>query len=136
MKIWSKLYNTLSPEEKNILYFSMKDTDYGTNHPVFLQGDLNPNLYFINHGHLKVTYKHKDGEALLKKLGPGELAGQDNFFLIAVCKTSLITLTNVNLKYLGKVFFLNQNGIIVGVYPHPFEDYSIHVKFVRCWMKK
>ena len=24
---------------------------------------------------------------------------------------------------------INQNGIIVGVYPYPFEDYSIHVKF-------
>jgi hypothetical protein len=24
---------------------------------------------------------------------------------------------------------INQNGLIVGVYPYPFEDYSIHVKF-------
>ena len=26
---------------------------------------------------------------------------------------------------------INQNGLIVGVYPYPFEDYSIHVKFEK-----
>ncbi len=238
MEIWSGLYDTLSTEEKNELYYSMKDAILGINQPVFLQGKLNTNLYFINQGQLKVIYQDKAGDVLLNTLGAGQLAGQEHFFSNTVCTTSLITLTNVNMKYLekdallrwkkefpnleqqlsdycdgfqtvtellqtkkmdrralkrvkisdkglfkllnragepiGKSFkgdlsdisvgglsfeiriskeetarlllgrrinvafnysksipniIIDQNGVIVGVYPYPFEDYSIHVKF-------
>jgi len=102
IEIWSRLYNTLSAEEKNALYFSLKDAAYGINKPVFSQGDLNSNLYFLNQGQLKVIYRNQGGELLLKTIGPGQPAGQDHFFSYTVCTTTLITLTNVNLKYLEK----------------------------------
>ena len=238
MQIWSNLYDTLNTEEKNELFYSMKEATLGINQPVFLQGKLNTNLYFINQGQLKVIYQEKSGDVLLNTLGPGQLAGQEHFFSNTICTTSLITLGNVNLKYLekdallkwkkefpnleqklsdfcagfqnatallqskkmdrralkrvkisgkgifkllnragepiGKSFkgdlsdisvgglsfeiriskeetarlllgrriniafnysksipniMIDQNGIIVGIYPYPFEDYSIHVKF-------
>jgi CRP-like cAMP-binding protein len=238
MEIWSKLYNTLDTEEKNTLFFAMKDAKYEINQTVYSQGDLNSNLYFINSGKLNVIYAHKDGEILVSTLGSAEIAGQDNFFSNTVCTTSLVTATNVNVKFVEKkvlnewkknlpnlehklknfcmgtqsvtdllkrkemdrrtqkrvkisgmgIFNLlnragepiaksfkggladisvgglafeiriskeetarlllgrrinveftfikstpnikiNQNGLIVGVYPYPFEDYSIHVKF-------
>jgi CRP-like cAMP-binding protein len=238
MQIWSSLYDTLNTEEKNELFYSMKDATLGINQPVFLQGKLNTNLYFINQGQLKVIYQDKSGDVLLNTLSPGQLAGQENFFTNTICTTSLITLGNVNIKYLekdallkwkkefpnleqklsdfcagfqnatallqskkmdrrtlkrvkisgkglikllnragepiGKSFkgdladisvgglsfeiriskeetarlllgrriniafnysksipniMIDQNGIIVGIYPYPFEDYSIHVKF-------
>lgn len=102
MQIWSKLYDMLDPEEKNELFYSMKDVVLENNQPVFLQGKLNTNLYFINHGQLKMIYQDKAGDVLLYSLGPGQLAGQENFFSNTVCTTSLITLSNVNLKYLTK----------------------------------
>jgi CRP-like cAMP-binding protein len=235
MEIWSKLYDLLDTDEKNALFFAMKDAKYEINQAVYSQGDLNSNLYFINNGKLNVIYAHKDGEILLSTLGSRDIAGQDNFFSNTVCTTSLITATNVNLKYIEKNVLLewkknlehklknyclggqnvtdllkqkamdrrrqkrvkisgigiinllnragqpiaksfkgeladisvgglsfeiriskeatarlllgrrlniefnftksvpnikiNQNGLIVGVYPYPFEDYSIHVKF-------
>ncbi len=238
MEIWAKLYATLDTEEKNTLFFAMKDAAYGINETIYSQGDLNTNLYFINNGEVNVIYRHETGEILLNTLGTGQIAGQDNFFSNTVCTTSLITSTNVNLKYIQKKDLLawkkgfpnleqklqnycgsfenvteflkrkkmdrrtlkrikisgiamiqllnragapiaksfkgeltdisvgglafeiriskedtarlllgrrlsvefnftrsvpnikiNQNGVIVGVYPYPFEDYSIHVKF-------
>jgi len=102
MQIWSSLYDTLNTEEKNELYYSMKDAALGINQPVFLQGKLNTNLYFINQGQLKVIYQDKAGDVLLNTLGAGQLAGQENFFSNTICTTSLITLNNVNLKYLEK----------------------------------
>jgi CRP-like cAMP-binding protein len=105
-EIWSRLYNALSTEEKNALYFSLKDANYTINQTVFSQGDLNPNLFFINQGQLKVIYTDKDGDVLLNTLGPGQLAGQDNFFANTVCTTSAIALTNVNLKYFEKHIML------------------------------
>ena len=102
MEIWSKLYNTLDTDEKNALFFEMKDAKYEINQAVYSQGDLNSNLYFINNGKLNVIYAHKNGEILLSTLGSRDIAGQDNFFSNTVCTTSLLTATNVNLKYLEK----------------------------------
>ena len=102
MQIWSKLYDKLDTEEKNELFYSMKDLVLGINKAVFTQGRLDTNLYFINQGQLKMIYQDKAGDVLLYTLGPGQLAGQENFFSNTVCTTSLITLSNVNLKYLTK----------------------------------
>ncbi|MDX2502530.1 MAG: cyclic nucleotide-binding domain-containing protein [Deltaproteobacteria bacterium] len=102
MQIWSKLYDMLDTEEKNELFYSMQDSVLGINEAVFSQGKLDTNLYFINQGQLKMVYENKAGDVLLYTLGSGQLAGQENFFSNTVCTTSLITLSNVNLKYLAK----------------------------------
>ena len=102
MQIWSRLYDVLDTEEKNELFYSMKDLVLGVNKAVFSQGKLDTNLYFINQGQLKMIYQDKAGDVLLYTLGPGQLAGQENFFSNTVCTTSLITLSNVNIKYLAK----------------------------------
>lgn len=102
MQIWSKLYGMLDAEEKNELYYLLQDTVLGVNQTVFSQGKLNTNLYFINQGQLKMIYQDKAGDVLLYALGPGQLAGQENFFSNTVCTTSLISLSKVNLKYLSK----------------------------------
>ena len=98
MQIWSKLYDMLDTEEKNELYYALQDAVLEINQPVFLQGKLDTNLYFINQGQLKMIYQDKAGDVLLYSLGPGQLAGQENFFSNTVCTTSLVTLSNVNLK--------------------------------------
>ncbi len=102
MQIWSRLYDILDTEEKNALFYSMQDLVLGVNQTVFSQGKLDTNLYFINQGHLKMIYQDKSGDVLLYTLGPGQLAGQENFFSNTVCTTSLISLSNVNLKYAAK----------------------------------
>ena len=102
MQIWSKLYDMLDTEEKNELFYSMQDSVLGINKAVFSQGKLDTNLYFINQGQLKMVYENKAGDVLLYTLGSGQLAGQENFFSNTVCTTSLITLSNVNLKYIAK----------------------------------
>ena len=102
MQIWSKLYDRLDTEEKNELFYSMQDSILGVNKTVFSQGELDTNLYFINQGQLKMIYQDKAGDVLLYTLGPGQLAGQENFFSNTVCTTSLISLSNVNIKYLTK----------------------------------
>ncbi len=102
MQIWSKLYDMLDTEEINELFYSMQDSILGVNKTVFSQGKLDTNLYFINQGQLKMIYQDKAGDVLLYTLGPGQLAGQENFFSNTVCTTSLISLSNVNLKYISK----------------------------------
>lgn len=102
MEIWSKLYGPLSNEEKNTLFFAMREATLESNKPVFVQGNMNSNLYFINSGELKEIYKQKEGVVLLSALRSGQIAGQDNFFSNSVCTTSLVTATRVKLNYLAK----------------------------------
>ena len=102
LEIWSKLYDVLSTEEKNALFFAMKEITLDSNKAVFMQGKINSNLYFINSGELKEIYNQKEGVVLLNSLGSGQIAGQDNFFSNSVCTTSLVTATRVKMNYLEK----------------------------------
>jgi len=115
MQIWSNLYDLLDTEEKNELYYALQDAVLEINQPVFLQGKLDTNLYFINQGQLKMIYQDKAGDVLLYSLGPGQLAGQENFFSNTVCTTSLVTLSNVNLKYLEKRTLLKWKNELPGL---------------------
>ena len=103
LEIWSKLYDTLSTEEKNTLFFAMKEITLDSNKPVYVQGKMNSNLYFINSGELKEIYKQKEGVVLLNSLGSRQIAGQDNFFSNSVCTTTLVTASRVKMNYLEKV---------------------------------
>jgi CRP-like cAMP-binding protein len=102
LETWSRLYGTLSTEEKNALYFAMKEATMESNRPVYVQGKMNSNLYFINSGELKEIYKQPEGEVLLNTLSSGDIAGQDNFFSNSVCTTSLVADSRSKLNYLER----------------------------------
>ncbi|GBC59681.1 hypothetical protein DENIS_0622 [Desulfonema ishimotonii] len=106
MDIWSDFYSTLTTEEKNIFYFSLKKADYGPDEPVFLQKEKNQRLYFVNQGQLKLFFSQNDTEQLIKTLRPGCIGGEDTFFSISLCTTSLVTLSPVRLNYLEQSTFL------------------------------
>ncbi len=98
--IWAKLYNGLSVEEANILYFALKKATYQTGETISSQGDLKPRLYFINGGRVKVVYFMDNQEVYLKNVELGQLAGEDTFFLTTLCTTSVIALCRTELSYL------------------------------------
>jgi len=101
-QVWSELYDSLSGDESNALFYAMEEAVYDTDHIVFDQGQLNSNLYFIDHGNLKLVYRQGRKEFLLRTLEQGSIAGEDTFFPIAVCTTSLITISRVRLHFLKR----------------------------------
>ncbi len=105
LDIWSALYDSLTTEEAHTLYLALKNGVYDTDDPIFRQGELNPYLYFINHGQLKVFYSKEGREILLETLAPGDIAGEDTFFSITVCTKSLTTLSRAKLSFLEKDIF-------------------------------
>jgi CRP-like cAMP-binding protein len=100
LKIWSDLYDTLSTEEANALYYAMENRKYDPDHAVFEQGNENRHLYFIDRGQLKTVYRQGGREILLKTLGRGDIAGSETFFSNTICTTSVITLSHTKLKLL------------------------------------
>ena len=107
LKRWSKLYATLTAEETNALFYSLSKATYKSDEYILRQGELNSNLYFIEKGQLTVFYRQGNMEMLLKRFGPGDIAGEDTFLPLSVCTTSLITLTDVELYFLNRDILLS-----------------------------
>jgi CRP-like cAMP-binding protein len=102
IETWSHLYEQLTKEESVALYYGMQSAVYEPEQIIFRQGELNPNLYFINAGQVKLFY-HKDKHAiLLKTLGPGDLTGEDTFFTNSTCTSSVMAHSTVRLNFIDK----------------------------------
>ncbi|MFZ2445533.1 MAG: cyclic nucleotide-binding domain-containing protein [Syntrophobacteraceae bacterium] len=99
-EIWGKLYDSLSVEEANVLYFALKTESYAPDTTVYAQGEHKPRLYFVNSGRLKIFYLKDGREVLLKMLGRGHIAGEDTFFSSNMCTTSMVTLGSAEVSYL------------------------------------
>ncbi len=100
--IWPELYNALDPDEADALYYAMEEAVYEPDHIIFKQGEANSRLYFIRRGQLKLVFSQKTRESLLKILVKGDVVGEDTFFSVSLCTTSLITLSRVYLFYLDR----------------------------------
>ena len=79
-EIWAGLYDSLSTEEANALYFAFTKAVYESGETIFHLGDRKPRLYFFNSGRAKIVYYQEGREVLLKTVNPGEFAGEDTFF--------------------------------------------------------
>ncbi|QTA79492.1 Cyclic nucleotide-binding and PilZ domains-containing protein [Desulfonema limicola] len=101
MDIWSDFYKNLTTEETNIFYFALTKKIFHPDEVVFSQGDINDKLWFVDQGQLKMVYSQKGVEKLIKTMGPGSLAGEDTFFSISVCTTSLTALGRTGVNYLN-----------------------------------
>ncbi|MDY6791072.1 MAG: zinc-ribbon domain-containing protein [Thermodesulfobacteriota bacterium] len=105
IQTYAKLFETLTKDEANALYFAMKRKAIKAGQPVFEQGQIDSNIYFIKSGRLQMVYYDRFGlqEAVLKELTPGNLANDGAFFSFTVCTTSLVAITD------AEVFFLEKN---------------------------
>lgn len=135
MDIWSGLYGKLTPEESNALFYSMKEIVCEANEHIFKKGDHNSKLYFIDQGELKMVYEQKGKEILLKKLKPGDMAGQDTFFSISICTTSLLALSKVKMHYIENDVLARWNKEIPTLEPK-LKDYSLKTENAHDLLKK
>jgi CRP/FNR family transcriptional regulator, cyclic AMP receptor protein len=105
LETWSRLFDTLTTDESNTLYFAMKTKAFKAGQPVFEQGEIDSNMYFIKNGRFQMVFYDRFGlqEAVLKELKPGDIANDEAFFSFTVCTTSLVAVTN------AEVFFLEKN---------------------------
>jgi predicted Zn finger-like uncharacterized protein len=104
LETWARLFNTLTTDESNTLYFAMKTKALKAGQPVFEQGEIDSSMYFIKNGRFQMVYYDRFGlqEAVLKGLKPGDIANDEAFFSFTVCTTSLVAVTNAEVSYLEK----------------------------------
>jgi len=115
LKTWARLFDTLTTDESNGLYFAMKSKAFKVDQPVFEQGQLDSRMYFIKTGRFQMVYRDRFGieEAILKELTPGDIANDEAFFSFTVCTTSLVAVTD------SEVFFLEKDILTEWEKKHP-----------------
>lgn len=100
LALWGKLYDSLSDEERNCLYYSMKRHVLKPKTMILTHGQVNSRLFLIERGQITIFFK-KDGKShVLAQLGPGDILGEYTFSTISLCSASAITHTEVQLMCL------------------------------------
>ena len=98
---WVESYDFLTTEEFHALYSSMEHVKYAANENIVVQGDLQPRLFFVNKGRVKLFSRDSHGnDILLKIVGPGEVFGMDSFFKPSVWTVDVASVGTVDVSVL------------------------------------
>jgi CRP-like cAMP-binding protein len=106
ISIWQDLYDSLTTEEFNALYYVLKSKDFTSGSVIVEQGMNSPLLYFFNSGQARLTCWRGNDEIFLKKVGPGEVIGTRPFFDVSVWTVALTALGKTNVHVLERKKFL------------------------------
>jgi CRP-like cAMP-binding protein len=100
LAIWSKLYDDLSEEERNCLFYSMKKAVVPPKKLLLSHGALNSRLFFIDRGQVTIFFPKGEQNIVLAQLGRGDILGEYTFATISLCSASAVTHSEVELMYL------------------------------------
>lgn len=102
LDLWPQLFQALTAEETNALYYALQETVFEADEVVFEQGKRHARLYFIVSGQLKLIHAKENREYFLQTINNGDIVGVDTFFTISTCTTSLVTLSRTKVRYLER----------------------------------
>lgn len=98
--IWSDLYDRLSMNEANALFYGMEKIEVEAGETIITQGQISSSLYFINKGSVKVVFSRDNEDTLLTTLETGDFFGRDQFFSATVSTVSMIASQTVKATHL------------------------------------
>ena len=104
--VWQDIYDTLATDEFNDLYHAMDSKEFDAGQVIIEQGAINPMLYFVNSGEVRLSCWRDTDEIFLKRIGPGEIVGAGPFFDVSVWTVSLTAFTKTNIQQLNREKFL------------------------------
>ncbi len=105
LAVWQELYQELTDEETNGLFYSMEPAEIETNKLLQVQGKVSNRLFFIDSGKVVLFYR-KDGKNMVAaQLGRGDIVGETSFFEISLCPLSAATQSEV------KLYSLTRNSV-------------------------
>ena len=103
--LWSELYEKMTTEEFNGLYYAMKLENYRVDETIIKHGETDPSLYFVNSGAVRLSCKCDDRETFLKRLQPGEVVGVAQFFSASVWTISMTAQSETQVHVLSREKF-------------------------------
>lgn len=104
--VWSELYDEMTTEEFNALYFVLRLEEYRKNDTIVRTGETDDVLYFLSSGYVSLNCLSGGNETFLKRMGPGSILGGGQFFSASVWTVTLRALSDVHLQVLDHAMFL------------------------------
>jgi len=99
LETWSELLELLDPAEFSAIYHELEERTYEAEEIIVHQGDKNDELFFINQGTIKISYKKDNRDIFVSTLLRGQIIGE-NFFDASFWTVTLTALTPVNVSVL------------------------------------
>jgi len=99
--VWSELYEMMTTEEFNALYFALKLERYNVDDLIVRAGDTKPSLYFVNSGVIILSCHSDNRDTVLKRLQPGEVVGVSPFFDSSVWTVTMTARTGSQVHVLS-----------------------------------
>lgn len=105
IEIWSNLYDEMATEEFNALYQGLRHEDYRKGELIIQAGESDDSLYFLNSGFIGLHCIIGGNEHFLKRMGPSDVLGGEQFFSASVWTVSLRALSDVQVQVLDQDAF-------------------------------
>lgn len=97
LAIWDRLYSTLTEEEQNGLFYSLRKIVIPPKKIILAQGGYNTRLFFIDKGRVAILSPKKEKGRMLAQMGKGNLLGEYSFTSISLCSATAVSVTEVEL---------------------------------------
>ena len=78
--IWQDIYDSLTTDEFNALYYALQSREYETGAVIVEQGISSPQLYFINSGEVRLSCWRGKDEIFLKRIEIGRASCRERVF--------------------------------------------------------
>ena len=102
LAVWNVLYDDLSEEETNGLFYSMESALVESNKLLQVQGKISSRLFFIDSGKVVLFYRKEGKNIIAAHLGRGDIVGESSFFEISLCPLSAATQAETKLYSLTR----------------------------------
>ncbi len=100
LEIWSELYEEMTTEEFNQLYYCLREENYLKGDTLVQSGELDNTLYFLNSGYISLSCLAGGKEVFLKRMQPSDVLGEEQFFSHSVWTVTLKALTEIHIHVL------------------------------------
>lgn len=99
--IWADLLDMLNTLEFSTFHHALQHKQYANEEMIVKKGAVQTALFFINSGKVKLFYKDKDQDVLVKTLHRGQVFGSGTFFDASVWTFSAAALGRTDISVLG-----------------------------------
>jgi CRP-like cAMP-binding protein len=100
LRRFAGLYDNLTQEETNTLFFGMQALRVDAGDVLYHQGKPNNRLFFLDQGQLNLFFTRQGRDSLISILEAGAIAGQDSFLISSFATTSLAAQSRADLHVL------------------------------------
>lgn len=123
--VFLKLYEDLTPEEGNALFFAMEEHGFDSDSVFYKQGEINNKLYFVNDGSLKLVHEKGRETIFIDEVKPGEIGGKESFFKTTMSTYSLVGDSKGKVHSLKRESLDKLNNDFPGLEPK-LKDFSVN----------